>query len=344
MPDSPLDGTISALVVRALLFGAAQHGIEQSVLEERAGFPAGTLEPTAVADPDARLPARVAVRLWQLLPELTQNPSFGLWLATRTADAPLTVAAWFILSSPSVELGLTRALQFQRLLHDHANGELVRDESETRYVHRVGDATFRAPSAAIEFGFAQLVLLVRRATGRPIVPTEVQLQHGRPLELSPYRGLFGDNVRFGAERDAIAFDRGTRELPVVSADPALGELVHAHARALLERLPEAKSTFATRVRRVLVERLPDAAPSVEATASALSVAKRTLQRRLKDEGTSFEAVVDDVRRSLAERYLKEQRLGVQETAFLLGYSEVSAFVRAFVRWTGLSPSRWREKS
>jgi AraC-like DNA-binding protein len=343
MPDSPLDGTISALVVRALLLGAKLQGIDASALERHANLAPGTLDPANVADPDARLPARVAVRLWQILPELTQTPAFGLWLAERSADAPITVAAWFILSSPDVDAGLARAVQFQRLLHDHASGELVRDGEETRYVHRIGDATFRAPSPAIEFGFAQLVLLVRRATGQPVVPSEVAFQHARPTDTAQHRRLFGENVRFGAERDELAFDRRTRKLAVVSADAALGELVHAHARALLSRLPEVAS-FAARVRRVLVERLPDAAPNIDAVASALSLAKRTLQRRLKDEGTSFDAVADDVRRSLAERYLKEQRLGVQETAFLLGYSEVSAFQRAFVRWTGVSPSRWREKS
>jgi AraC-like DNA-binding protein len=344
MADSAPDGTISALVVRALLFGASQHGIDPRLLEERAGFARGTLAPANVADPDARLPARVALGLWQILPELTKNPGFGLWLAARTADAPLTVAAWFVLSSPSVEQGLERAVQYQRLLHDRASGELVREEARTRYVHRVGDATFRAPSAAIEFGFAQLVLLVRRATGRPVVPLEVRLQHARPAELSQHRPLFGENLHFGAERDEIAFDRPTLALPVVSADAALGELVHAHARALLERLPPATSSLTARVRRVLVEGLPEAAPSIDAAAAALAIAKRTLQRRLRDEGTTFELIADDVRKSLAERYLKEQRLGVQETAFLLGYSEVSAFQRAFLRWTGLSPSRWREKS
>jgi AraC-like DNA-binding protein len=343
MADSPLDGTISALVVRALLLAGEHHGLERALLEARSGFAAGTLDPAKVADPDARLPARIAVRLWQVLPELTQNPSFGLWLAERMAAAPLTVASWFILSSPSVDEGLARAFQFQRLLHDHSNGELTRGRDETSYVHRVGDATFRAPSPAIEFGFAQLVLLVRRATGQAVFPSRVSFQHARPAELAAHRRLFGDEVRFGAERDEIAFDRRTRELPVVSADPALGELVHAHARALLARLPEV-SSFASRVRHVLAERLPESAPNIDETASALAVAKRTLQRRLKDEGTSFETLADEVRRNLAERYLKEQRLGVQETAFLLGYSEVSAFQRAFVRWTGLSPSRWREKS
>jgi len=343
MADSALDGTISALVVRALLLAAAEHRLDVGELEVRAGFAAGTLDAKNVADPDARLPARVAVRLWQVLPELTKNPGLGLWLAERLADAPLTVASWFILSSPSVDAGLARAFEFQRLLHDRANAELVQGEHETTYVHRIGEAGFRAPSAAIEFGLAQLVHLVRRATGKPVVPSRVRLQHARPADVALHTRVFGPGIEFGASEDALSFDRAACELPVVSADPALGELVLAHARTLLARLSEVAS-WTARVESVLAKELPHVAPNIDSAASALAVAKRTLQRRLRDEGTSFEAVADAFRRTLAERYLKEQRLGVQETAFLLGYSEVSAFQRAFVRWTGLSPSRWRERS
>jgi AraC-like DNA-binding protein len=313
------------------------------VLEERCGFPAGTLDPSSVADPDARVPARVAVGLWQVLPELTKIPGFGLWLAERGAKAPLTVASWFILSSASVGEGLSRAVQFQRLLHDRAQSELLHLDDETVYVHRIGDATFRAPTPAIEFGFAQLVWLVRRATGVDVLPSRVRFQHVAPADLTLHERVFGQRVRFGAERDELAFDRATRELPVTSADPALGELVLSHARTLLERLPSA-TTWTARVQGVLAKGLPDVSVSIDDAAGALAVARRTLQRRLKDEGTSFEEVADALRRNLAERYLRDQRLGVQETALLLGYSDVSAFQRAFQRWNGVSPSRWRAKS
>lgn len=145
--ESPLDGTISVLVVRALLHGARLGGIEPGVLVTRAGLPAEAFDHKKLADPDARLPARVAVRLWELLPELTARPDFGLWLAEQVKDAPLTVAAWFILSSASVEEGLHRMLAYQRLLHDQASGELSRAEHETTYVHRVGDASPRRTAA-----------------------------------------------------------------------------------------------------------------------------------------------------------------------------------------------------
>lgn len=102
------------------------------------------------------------------------------------------------------------------------------------------------------------------------------------------------------------------------------------------------TTWAARVLRALGTDLSRNNLGVEQVARQLSVPTRTLQRRLQEEGTSFEAVADRLRQELAERYLCDRRLGIQETAFLLGYSDVSAFHRAFSRWTGMSPARYRE--
>lgn len=342
MPSSPADGTVSILVLRALVAGAARAGLDWKTVVEAGGATLASIDAPVLADPDARVPARAALELWELLPRLTQNDSFGLWLAELVGAAPLTAASWLVLSSPTLDAGLTEAIRFQRLLHDHAAGELVRDERGTTYVHRIGDATFRAPRHAIEFGMAQLVGIVRRATGRDIFPAEVRFQHARPASLAEHTRVFGQDVTFDAEHDSVTFGRATLDLPVLTADPALGELVTAHARALLAGLPDT-ATWTARVQRVLGAELLRKTPELDTVAAALSMTRRTLQRRLQDEGTSFEDVCDGLRKNLAERYLGERRLGVQETAFLLGYSDVSAFHRAFVRWTGVTPSRFRSR-
>jgi AraC-like DNA-binding protein len=343
MVHSPSDGTVSVLVLRAQLAGAAASGISVQTLAEQAGIAESALGGKELADPDTRVPARLVLKLWELVPQLTHNESFGLWLAELVQKAPLTPSAWFILSSPSLDAGLERACQFQRLLHDHAVSELVRTPQETRYVHQVGHGVFRAPRHAIEFGLASFVLLVRRATGSLALPSRVTFQHARPANTEPHARLFGRNVEFEAPEDSIAFDRSVLDMPVLTADSALEELLLSHATKLLEHLPEDDS-FVRKVERVVAARIPQGAVDVEGVASALALSRRTLQRRLQEEGATFEAVVDDLRHQLAERYLRERALCVQETAFLLGYSDVSAFHRAFVRWTGLSPATWRAMS
>lgn len=341
MSHSPADGSISVLVLRALLAGAAASGLDANRLATETGIPPASIAPALLADPDARVPARVALGLWEALPRLTRRDDFGLWLAELTAAAPLTAASWFILTSSTLGEGLERAVRFQRLLHDQAASELTRTADGLVYSHRVGDGAFRAPRHAIEFGFAQIVQLLRRASGKPVTPSAVELQHAPPVDTSRHALVFGRELRFNAASDRLYFPREVCELPSLSADPALGELVMAHARALIADLVEDES-LAGRVRRALAARLPEALLSIDEVAESLSLSKRTLQRRLRDEGTSFDAIADALRRHLAERYLGEQRFSVQETAFLLGYSDVSAFHRAFSRWTGASPARFRD--
>jgi AraC-like DNA-binding protein len=322
--------------------GALASGLDVARLPELTGVPAACLEPSLLADPDGRVPARVALRLWETLPQLTQRESFGLWLAELTGAAPLTAASWFILSSPTLGAGLERAVRFQRLLHDHAASELTPSAAGVVYSHRIGDGSFRAPRHAIEFGFAQIVHLLRRASGQPVSPSGVEFQHAAPADATQHTRLFGAEVRFNAEADRLHFSRALCDLPSLSADPALEELVMAHARTQLARLSDDQS-LSSRVRRALTARLPGTLLGIDEVAASLSLSKRTLQRRLRDQGTSFDALADATRRQLAERYLGEHRFSVQETAFLLGYSDVSAFHRAFSRWTGTSPARFRSE-
>jgi AraC-like DNA-binding protein len=112
---------------------------------------------------------------------------------------------------------------------------------------------------------------------------------------------------------------------------------------LLRRFPDGHGLDA-RLRTAICDELRSGQLSLERIAERLGAAPRTLQRWLKGEGTTFAAVVDQLRRELGERYLRDRRLSVQETAFLLGFSDVSAFHRAFVRWTGLTPRRFQEQA
>ncbi|MGZ3416901.1 MAG: AraC family transcriptional regulator [Polyangiales bacterium] len=340
MTGSPASGTMSVLVLRAQVAGALALGIALDDLAEKVGLPRDAITPELLADPDARVPARVVLRLWETLPAFLPDRSFGLWLAELTRDAPLSAAWWVIHTSPNLGEGLARAVRFQRLLHDRARGELVVEAGETRYRHRIGDEAFHVPREAVEFGFASLVNLARRATGKPVTPKRTSFRQSAPADTTAHRALFGE-VAFGAEVDEIVFDRASLALPLITHEPALREIVESHARALLAGLPPDEARTAARVRAMLAEAIRGRSVSLDAIAKRLGMPRRTLQRRLRDEGTTFDALLDDVRRDLAQRYLGDARMTVQETAFLLGFSDVAAFHRAFVRWTGKTPARYR---
>jgi AraC-like DNA-binding protein len=132
--------------------------------------------------------------------------------------------------------------------------------------------------------------------------------------------------------------------PVLTADPLLSRVVVRHAEALLAERPAAETTAGT-VRRMLTRLLGDdeAGCSLTAVSASLHMSERSLQRRLADEGVSFDALLDELRRELALRYLADEKVAIAEIAYLLGYSEPSAFHRAFKRWTGTTPAEARQQ-
>ena len=159
-------------------------------------------------------------------------------------------------------------------------------------------------------------------------------EHGR-AELAKF---FRCEIEFGAAVDEVNFVRRTRNLPVLNADPYLNRLLITFCEEALTRQSRTRGSFRTRVENAIVPLLPHGNAQVEVLARQLGVSERTFARRLKSEGLTFSDLLVNLRLDLANRYLIED-LSISEVAWLLGYQEVSAFSRAFKRWTGKAPSQ-----
>jgi AraC-like DNA-binding protein len=173
------------------------------------------------------------------------------------------------------------------------------------------------------------------------IPIEVRFPHSAPENTSEHYRLFGCSVKFGRDRGELLFSRDLLEMPFLSADVNLQAILEAQVVAMLQKLPKSDAVTDA-VRRYLAGELCNGEPTLEQIAPRLHMSARTLHRRLEDEGTSFRQILTEVRRELATRHLSERRLAIGEIAFLLGFSEPSAFHRAFKRWTGYAPLTYRE--
>ena len=173
-----------------------------------------------------------------------------------------------------------------------------------------------------------------------MTPLEVRFPHAAPRSLKEHRAWFRCPLTFGARRCEIELHATDLERPVVSADSTLASYLDRLAKDALDRLGGDESV-ADRVRRTVWATLADGPPSLERTAARVGHSARTLQRRLAEDGASFERIVDDLRRELAARLLRQHRLAVYEVAFMLGYSDASQFSRAFHRWYGQTPRAYR---
>jgi AraC-like DNA-binding protein len=187
-----------------------------------------------------------------------------------------------------------------------------------------------------------LLRICRMLTGQKIVPQYFSIAHHRAGGTSEMARFVGTRVDFGADRDEFALNLDARELPLIHADTYLNDLLLKYCEAALaDRKDNNLSQLRTRVENAISLVLPHGRVRVEDIARSLGMSKRTLARRLSDEGLNFTEILQQLRRDLAVRYLDDRKLHVSKIAWLLGFNEVSAFTHAFKRWTGKTPRRMR---
>jgi AraC-like DNA-binding protein len=204
-------------------------------------------------------------------------------------------------------------------------------------------STLPLSPAFYEWIGAHFVLTSRRLTGLDLVPLMMGFQHPKPKDLSAYDRLFRAPLRFDQPINEMGLDAACLQYPLMQADLGLGIVLDHYAEELLAKLPQAES-FLDSVRRIISRGLRGGDPSLAVIAKQLGYAPRTLQRKLQESGTSYYTLLDEMRRELSIYYLQEEHIAISEVAFLLGFSETSAFHRAFRRWVGVSPGEFRRSA
>jgi AraC-like DNA-binding protein len=314
---------------------------------EARGFPTADLLASAglsrevLEDPDARIPGDAAFRLWQALIERTGDAALQLAAPTQLPFGAYRVIDYLVGASATVGEGVTRFAQFFRLIADAISLTVEEEPGGQRLCLRTV-AGGAVPAVYVDYVFAALVGRIRMRIRPELQLRGVELRRSRPEDPRPYEACFQAPVRFGAERDRVCFAPAEWGAPIAGADEALARVLEEHARVLEARLPEAPTDFISEVRISILSTLPDSADE-DHVARDLHMSTRTLQRNLSSAGTTFRAVLDSVRSGLAESYLADTEVSIPEVAFLLGFSEQSSFHRAFQRWTGRPPGRWRRE-
>lgn len=331
---APISITVKAL--RVCVVAAARQGVPPEALLGPLGA-----DPALLDDADAQVPFEWVHRVWTEAPRLTGDPVFGLHAAEITAPLHAHVIDYVAAHCRRPRDVFEAIERYQRLLMSRADLRLQAADGVASFAHFPEAVPGgKRPPQLDDFVVAQWVLLVRARSARGFPLRRVLFQHEAPADASEYARIFQAIVAFGQDRDAIEFDEALLDLELQGADATLLAILRRHADALLSRAPEPPSTTDA-LRRHLIKLPPSIVPEVHAVARALGMSERTLQRRLGDEGTSFKAVLDGVRREFSLSYLRDPRHSISDVAFLVGFAEVSAFSRAFRRWTRESPAGFR---
>jgi len=338
MSAPEVSAAIGALVVSV----ATRRGVEPLELCGAAGF-----DPKLAADPDARIPLDVEQNLWREAAARAGDEAFGLHAAELVQPGAFDVLDYALRTAPTLRQSLERLVRYNRLVHDIAVWSLVPSNESLRIEHTFRIAGLAQERHSAEFTIAGVVTVGAQIAGAPVRPRAVGFRHAAPASKdaqAELQRLFGTVPLFLQPVNFIELDSSLANHENPKADPALWRVIERHAESLLALRPEPPASASERVRHLLATALGEGEVSLPAMAQKLKMSGRSLQRRLADEGASFDSLLDDVRHALALRYLADPKIAVSEVAYLLGYSEPSPFHRAFKRWTGTTPSELRRRA
>jgi AraC-like DNA-binding protein len=324
-------GGLSRLAIARL----KSAGVPVAPLLKRVG-----LTPEAIADPEERLSVRSQIALLDEAAIALKDDCLGFTLARDFDPREIGLLYYIMASSQTLGDALKRIARYSKITNEalvfgYQEGNRLILSLSYSGVPRHSD------KHQIEFCMFGVLRICRVLTGQNVIPQHFSISHHRSGDNSEMARFVGTKVEFGADTDEFALNVNARELPLIHADSHLNDLLLKYCETALADRRGDMSQLRTRVENAISSVLPHGRVRVEDVARSLGMSKRTLARRLSDEGLNFTEILQQLRRDLAVRYLDDRRLHVSKIAWLLGFHEVSAFTHAFKRWTGKTPSQIR---
>jgi AraC-like DNA-binding protein len=331
-PAAP--GTIAICFVAAALQSARARNLNSDELLANVGLSSSLLQV-----PQARVSAQHYGALWRTIALALDDEFFGQD-SRRMKAGSFAMLCHSVLSCKTLNQALERSLRFYSLILDDISGALQRDAGEARIVlhERAAGANPRV------FAHELLLMLLYGVScwlvGRRIPILRTEFSYAEPPYSAEYRLMYCGDLSFNRPNTLIAFDAGYLDLPVVQNERSIKEFLRTAPESILLKYKN-DSSLSARVRRRLRQCLPGQVPDFERLAEELNMTPATMRRRLHEEGESYQSIKDQLRRDLAISYLSHSSRSVMDIALELGFSERSAFHRAFRKWTGASPGEFR---
>ena len=291
-----------------------------------------------ILTPGTRIPFRAIDNVWTKATDLIEDPCFGLLATEFWHPSTANTLGYACITSSTLREALIRVKRYARMISGSAEVHL--DETAKGLRLTLSDS-LKHP-ARMDFVMANMMSGGRLNYGEDLSPVEVSFIHPEPSCAEKYAAFFRAPVHFSAESDSITFAIHDVDMKLPGGNPHLA-LINDHITIkYLARMD--KEDIVHRVKAAIIDHLPSGKVTHDKISDSLAISVRSLQRKLQQKGTTFRDVLDSTREDLAKQYVEELGVDLTETAFLLGFSEHSAFSRAFKRWTGHSPKEVRTAS
>ena len=327
--------TLSVASVNLVLFAARQRGADADALARAVGISTEQLR-----NPDGRVEIRQMQALWREIVSVTGDPHIDLKLGEMINPVAVGVLAYVMMHSPTLGKAFEKLCQYQDIVCEgiRTTGQHAGNQFALTLTITSRDIIYPAYALNSELSIYQSA--IRAMTGLNLSASEIRFSYPRPVDTSEHERVFAPaRLIFDAPETAMVLDASLLDIPVLNANPSLSALFERHADELLQRLQT--PTLSSRVRAEIIALMKGEEPTLVTVADRLSMGVRTLQLHLKDEGTTYQQVLDDIRKDLAVKHLREQFLSTTDIAYLLGFAEPSVFFRSFKKWTGQTPGAYR---
>jgi AraC-like DNA-binding protein len=298
------------------------------------------LSPALLLAPQARVSVRQYSGLWRLVAQTLDDEFFGQD-TRRMKSGSFAMLCHSLLNCKTLGQALERSLRFYALILDDIGGELARSGREARL-----ELHDRSRARQRQFAHEVLLMLLHGVAcwlvGKRIPILRAEFAYPEPAYSAEYRTMYSTNLKFDAIRTAIVFDASYLELPIVQNERTVKEFLRLAPENILVKYKNG-SSLAAKIRRRLRQSLPGDLPEFEGLAAEMNMTAATLRRRLHEDGTSYQSIKDQLRRDIAIGHLSHSKRSTMDIGLELGFSERSAFHRAFKKWTGASPGEFRRR-
>jgi AraC-like DNA-binding protein len=332
--------TLTTSRLRALFAVLRRRGIDVEATLRRCN-----VDESQLLNPLYRLPRQEVLKLLGQLGPFQDIAELGLETADELDAQDLDLLGHLLASAPTLGVALDQAIRYIGIIHDGVELELRREDAHACVFHRISGGRVQLPMV-VDFSVAGLVRVLRDITGGAVQLSSVKLARPRPQHPERYRKWFGTAVSFDATSNELRISAAALEQALPKANASLNAVLVRQAIGLLRELPDpnSKPTFVERVRLQLSTGLEKGEVSARGVARGLRMGERTLRRRLGEFGTSYRALLDDVRRERALVLTQDPRLNISQVAHQLGFTGPTSFGRAFRRWTGTMPTEYARRA
>jgi AraC-like DNA-binding protein len=314
--------------------------IDWGVPEEKL-FGISKLKLTNLKDADERIPFEQYMNLGRIAPELTGTPEIGLILGQKARFQDIGIVFQLAHNCRTVRESLLQTVRYSNLGNEVSIAIFEVSGKFAEWAEHYLSARYLC-IPLIEFECCQKLEILKSVLGEDFRPVQTRLQYAPPDYVDKYSQIFQSPLLFGQEKSGIVFKKEYLDVRNPDPQPYIKEILARHADKLKIKLEKSKG-FQDKVRKIIIENLDSKDVSMEMISNELNLSIRTLYRKLKEEDISYKALLIDIKKQLARAYLQETSFTINDISYLLGFSEASAFHRAFKRWFGMNPSEYRRK-